>query len=490
MKISIISVLIIATFLHNIVPSAARSYQPDKEILIAQRNSAEAIFQQGKQKYEQRKYKEAIASFDGAIRLKPDFIQALVYRGLAYKKIGKLEEAINDYTQALALSAKDQQMQSLIHYNRGLAYSDLRKTQESIDDFTLAIQFNSQDAEAYYQRGFILAEKSNIQAAISDFSKAIALDRSYLSAYAQRGITLNGYLGNLPAATSDFIKAVRFKPKDADDYWNRGSAHSALGNFKAALADFTEALRLNPNYSRAYSSRVGIRYLLGDQKGAKADLAQAIKIMLSKNLPDAGVLNALVTLSFHELESEPELLQQISDLADLAVKNSPEDAITYIILGNIHNLQGNSSAALENFNQVISLTPESAIAYYLRAKIWSQQRNTNNAIMDLTQAISLSPNFAEAHLARGIALRERGEPQATDDFNQAIRIYTEVIRLNPNGAVAYFSRGKAYLQVGNTRGSFSDWLQAAKLLRKQGIKSTISQCQQSSRANFRDLLCR
>lgn len=513
MKFFLVSTLLVTILPSNIAPSFALFYRLAEVISVAQRNSAETIFQQGRSKYEQRKIKEAITSFDKAINLKSDFVQAYVYRGLAYKKLGKLKEAINDYTQALNLSSNDRQFQSLIHYNRGLAYSDLRKIQDAINDFTLAIQLNPKDADAYYQRGFILSEKSDIRGAIADFSNAIKVNPSHLGAYVQRGIVYNSYFGDVLKATDDFMKAVRLKPNDADDYWNLGSARSATGNLKGALDAFNQAISRSPNYSRAYSSRAGVKYLLGDNKAAIADVDQAIKIMKDQKRPDVNSLFTLATISANNPESEQDRLKTIYDLANKAIQDSPEDAqgnlLLYLARGNISTLQKNTKEALSDFELVIKESQASKdefpIALYLRAilqpmspedkPISSEDRITSpvaqqKPLEDLSKAIILSPNFAQAYFARGYLYQQLKDlPSARADFSKAIAIYTEVIRQNPNSLDAYVRRRRIYRQVGNSKDAESDLLQVVKLRGKLGIKQTVSSCdKQRVLASFRDSL--
>lgn len=501
MKFSLILTLLAVVFFSVTTPTSAQFYESTKEILITQRNNANTFFQQGKKKYDQGKLKEAIANFNKAINLDSNFVQAYVYRGLTYKKQRILDKAIDDYTQSINLSANNPQAQASILYNRGLAYSDLGKIKNSVDDFTQVINITKDKdlkADAYYQRGFIYSEKGSIlgkdnyiQKAINDFSETIKIKPSYLGAYVQRGIIYNSYSGDVLKATNDFMKAVRLKPnKDADDYWNMGSARSAIGDLQGALINFNKAISLSPTYSRAYSSRAGIRYLLGDNKGANADVKEAIKNMEQKR-PDVSSLYALASVSGYDVTSQ----QRIYELANRAIADSPEEnqdnLLLYLVRGNIRLIQKNAEGALVDFDRVISLNTEFPIAYYFRAFSYlNTLDNLQTSLNDLDTAIKLSPNFPQAYLARGYVYQKLKEPiKSQADFQKVISIYTEVIRRNPNSLDAYTRRRRIYSYLGNIKNAESDLLQVVKLRGRQRITSPLSVCEnQRILASFRDLV--
>ncbi|MBI2487537.1 MAG: tetratricopeptide repeat protein, partial [Deltaproteobacteria bacterium] len=48
-------------------------------------------------------YKQAIADFNHAIKLKPDYVDAYIVRGITYSHIGEYDLAIADFNHAIKL---------------------------------------------------------------------------------------------------------------------------------------------------------------------------------------------------------------------------------------------------------------------------------------------------------------------------------------------------------------------------------------------------
>ena len=80
--------------------------------------SAETYFNRGCIKHEQADYKGAIADFDEAIRLKPDFAIAYAVRGVAHQHMEQYLAAIADYDEAIRLRLG---LCTMVYSNRGLA---------------------------------------------------------------------------------------------------------------------------------------------------------------------------------------------------------------------------------------------------------------------------------------------------------------------------------------------------------------------------------
>lgn len=80
--------------------------------------------------------KESIAHFNEAIRLKPDFGRAYVFRADNYFELGEFEQAIADYTKAIELGEGSAD----VYKKRGLSYRQLKMYDEAIEDFSKQIE--------------------------------------------------------------------------------------------------------------------------------------------------------------------------------------------------------------------------------------------------------------------------------------------------------------------------------------------------------------
>ena len=162
----------------------------------------------GDAKYELSYYKSAIADYDRALAINPQYAIACYNRGNAKYELSDYKGAIADYDRALAINPQ----YADAYINRGVARRQLGDTKGAIADYDRALAINPQDADAYYNRG--LAKRQ-----LDDFSGSIA----------------------------DLDQAIGMAPQDALAYYNRGLAKRAQGDEKGATKDFRQAKKLDPS---------------------------------------------------------------------------------------------------------------------------------------------------------------------------------------------------------------------------------------------------
>ncbi|MBD1923860.1 tetratricopeptide repeat protein [Microcoleus sp. FACHB-831] len=168
-----------------------------------------------------QKYEEAIAAYDKAIHLKPDYYEAWHARGWALYSLGRGEDAIASYKRAIeikpdfslswhnigwvltqskryeeAIAAYDKAIEiepndASIWTNRSLALGNLKRYADAIASCDKAIEINSEYAYAWYTKAGCYAEQGKVDLAIESLQRALALERKTFREYAKTDLSFD-----------------------------------------------------------------------------------------------------------------------------------------------------------------------------------------------------------------------------------------------------------------------------------------------------------
>ena len=128
-------------------------------------------YDRGMARFKEDKYKGAVADFDEAISIRPNYTAAYIGRGNAKIGLGQHEEAIDDFDQALQLRPDDPN----VYYNRGFAKFMLGRYQGAIVDFDQVIRLRPHYAYAFYIRGEAKSRIGLYEEAIADWQASLEL---------------------------------------------------------------------------------------------------------------------------------------------------------------------------------------------------------------------------------------------------------------------------------------------------------------------------
>jgi tetratricopeptide (TPR) repeat protein len=195
---------------------------------------AQESFDAGNRLFKIARYNQATLSFDRAIALKPDMVDAYLMRGKAHVEQAEPDKALRDFSKVIELRPTDPAGWT----ERGAAYLDLNNFQAAIADATQAIAVNPQQAASYTLRGSALRKSGEAKKAIEDFDRAVKLEPS------------------------------------AKNYFERGSTYQLLGNHQLAIADFDKVIEIIPDLASAFFARAESRRASGDERGAQQDHLQ------------------------------------------------------------------------------------------------------------------------------------------------------------------------------------------------------------------------
>lgn len=97
--------------------------------------------------------------------------RAYTFRGYAYYTKRDYDRAIANYDEAVALNPN----YALAYSQRGIAYGMKTGWDSAIRDWTKAIELNGNDADSYRLRGDAYQRKGNNKQAIADYCKALEI---------------------------------------------------------------------------------------------------------------------------------------------------------------------------------------------------------------------------------------------------------------------------------------------------------------------------
>jgi tetratricopeptide (TPR) repeat protein len=152
----------------------------------------------------------------------------------ALASLGRFEEALAAYDQALTLDPDDATVQN----NRGTALASLGRFEEALAAYDQAVTLDSHDATFQNNRGTALASLGRFEEAMTAYDQALTLDPDYAYAHIDRGIALT-VTGDFGQALVEFDTAGRLAPGGAGEgrvwagaiLWHRADPAGARDRF-------------------------------------------------------------------------------------------------------------------------------------------------------------------------------------------------------------------------------------------------------------------
>jgi tetratricopeptide (TPR) repeat protein len=139
-------------------------------LLAASAQDASKLYDQGVEKAQAGKLKDAIVLFSKSIELRPEDYYCWYNRGIAKSMLNLYEEALPDFEQTIKLAPEYKKG----YLNRGNTRKHLTDYEGAIADYTYSLKLDSNYIEAYYNRGIVYEMLGKKQLACKDFQKAKA----------------------------------------------------------------------------------------------------------------------------------------------------------------------------------------------------------------------------------------------------------------------------------------------------------------------------
>jgi predicted O-linked N-acetylglucosamine transferase (SPINDLY family) len=178
-----------------------------------------------------------------SLEIIPNQPAALNVLGMALQDLNRIDQALVSYDRAVAL--KPDFIEA--HYNRGNVLQLLNRLEEALASYDRALSLRPDLIPALGNQGVVLEKLNRPDEALASYDRALALNASHAELHNNRGNALKN-LGRFEEALSSYDRALARRPDYAEAHYNRGNALQLLNRMDEALANYDRALALKPDY--------------------------------------------------------------------------------------------------------------------------------------------------------------------------------------------------------------------------------------------------
>lgn len=395
--------------------------------------------------------------------------------GLAQKIDPMTQAVLNGYGEFLQENPKDYETL----YERAAQYLKLGMLEEAKADLTNALQYTPQKDSDMRARELTLL--SSVATALKDYETAFsAVDEAlsikpgdYYNLYKKGNLLL---LMNRPEeAYRAFSNMQSLKSRSQEAYYGMARACIAQNNFSEAETLMKEVENADSNNPATFM-RLGDLYR---EMNRPESAATNYIVALAMGAPAAGPMKALNEIAATNYKAVAAALDYAAENVDdksvmlflkgnialdsdnfydaeqafSEVLKSPASATSgvYRSLAQARLGQNNPTGAMEAINQSINISPTCG-NYLLKAQIEMASGNYYGAVTDANEAIKLDPNNVNSYIVSGEAYALTGQG---DD---AVKQFNKAIMLEPDNLTALIERAYAYQEVvKNSKAASADY---------------------------------
>ena len=321
------------------------------------------------------RYKEAVDSGIKSLKLR-ETAEAENSLAIALANTGRYQEAISHYL--IAIRIKPNFFEAL--NNVGNSYMALRRFDDAFTSFQAAIKLAPNYAEAYDNFSILLLNLGRKEDALKVSEHAVQLIPNAANFRSNLGL-IYASVGRASDALAQYTESARLNPNVADVWYNIGNTYANLGKYTEAEVPYINSLKLNPNNMAAMNNLAAVCFKLGRTPEAIGYYNAALR--LNPDYPEAHS-NLGVALAGAKLNAEAILEYE------KAIKLKPDYSDAYNNYGLALMANGQTGLSLAKFKEAIRLNTSNP----------EYHENLGRAFIANGQKILADREFAEAKRLR------------------------------------------------------------------------------------------
>jgi len=231
--------------------------QPSQSAFVG--DDADELYRRGMAEQAAGRLDAAIGLFDQAMRIRPDFPDALCAGGFILQGQGRAAAALAFYNRALEIDGNH----AVALFNSGSLLLEHGNVAEALPRLERACALTPAHAGAHCNRGAAHYALGRLAEAADAYRRAIALNAAMPNAHLNLGNALMK-MGRYLDASEAYQRAVDLQPHYPMALCGLGIVNKEMGRFEAAMRAFDRALELEPGLLEGHANRGALDLLLGD----------------------------------------------------------------------------------------------------------------------------------------------------------------------------------------------------------------------------------
>jgi len=320
-----------------------------------------------------------MASFQRALKLKPDYFEAHMGLGDVLLSRGLYEQGAQHFRCALALEPGSAEA----HNNLGNALTDAGKPEDAVLSYRRAIGLRPDTAEIHSNLGKALLDLRQPEAAIESCGRAVALDPQLAEAHGNLGNALLDF-DRPEQAIASYNRALALRTDYPEVHNSLANALRVQGRFDEALVNYRRALELRPAYAEAHNNLGVALRLLGRTSEAEASCRRALELE-----PDS----ALALAALGEAQADQGQFAEAEALLRRAVAIDPNLAEAWVSMARLRRMTADDAEWLAEVQRLLRqpLRPREVISVnYALGKYFDDLRDFERAFSHYQRANELT----------------------------------------------------------------------------------------------------
>lgn len=340
-------------------------------------------YEEGLRLKEQKKHAEAVIEFNKAIAIKADYKDALFYAGWCAIELQRYEDALTYLHKARVLGPNE----ARIYVETGYAQEKLGKKEEAKQNYLKCINLKNDYALAHKYLGYLYYDEQDYTTAHKYLVNYLFYESDITSDefYFRKGYCENE-LGKYQDAIASLNKANEIYAKDASTYNELGYAYQHLDNAEEAIKNYRKGMELNPK------SMVATNGMAEVYRDLKKDYTQAISYYQKTLAIDSKnkKANYWTGWCYNELEKYSDAVAFLKKAIEADTKYV--SAITE--LGYSYYAQGRYEDALAEFKTSIGISKTELNLYYA-GLCYAAKKQKTEAMKYYDELVNMKSEYAE-----------------------------------------------------------------------------------------------